>query len=104
MSVVYLDRDAFIAKYADNDPDKMEDVRAQLQRHQEKYTPDGWVMLERAELTSAPGAGRLTVVTFGPRCTWKTIPEGIVSPTGSLVDMSVVVAVCLVESKVASVA
>lgn len=102
MSVVYLDREAFIAKYADNDPDTMADVRIAMQRTQEIFTPDGWVMLQRQELTSAPGAGQLTIVTFGPHNIWKEIPEGLVSPTGSTRDISAVVAVCLVESKVDS--
>lgn len=96
MSVDYLDRDAFIAKFADNDPDKMADVRIQLQRQQETYTPDGWVMVQCADL-NASWSGQLNIVPFGPHNTWKEIPKGPVSPRGLASDTSVVVAVCLVD-------
>ena len=103
MRVVYLDRDEFITKYTDGDPDKMADVRIQLQRQQETYTPDGWVMLE-CHMMDSSSRGDRTIVPFGPHNTWKSIPEGPVSPRGAASDMAVVVAVCLVESKVDNVA
>jgi len=103
MSVVYLDREAFIAKYADNDPATMDDLRIQLQRLEETYTPVGWVLLE-CQVMDSCNYGLLWIATFGPNNTWKTIPEGPASPGGRASDMSAVVAVCLVESKVDSVA
>lgn len=102
MSVVYLDRDALIAKYVPNDPAAAADVRGQLQRQEEKYTPDGWVMLE-CQMLGGSHMGEQTIVPFGPNNTWKEVPEGPVSPRGLASDMSVVVAVCLRESKVDSV-
>lgn len=96
MSVVYLDREAFIAKYAKNDPAVMAEVRIELQRLEEAFKPAGWVMLE-CQLLDSSGRGQLSIMTFGPHNTWKTIPEGPVSPRGAASDTSVVVAVCLRE-------
>lgn len=104
MSVDYLDREAFIERYAPNDPAAAADVREQLQRQEEKYSPTGWVMLECQMLSTARGShmGERTIVPFGPNNTWKEIPKGPVSPRGLASDMAVVVAVCLVESAVCS--
>lgn len=96
MSVDYLDREAFIAKYTGNDPVAMENIRLQMQRLEELFTPAGWVMLE-CQLLDSSRRGQLSIVTFGPNNTWKTIPEGPVSPGGRASDVSVVVAVCLVD-------
>ena len=101
MSVVYLDREAFIAKYADNNPATMDDLRINLQRLQETYTPVGWALMD-CQMMDSSKYGMLWVLTFGPNNTWKTIPEWPISPSGAASDMSVVVAVCLVESKVDS--
>lgn len=97
MSVDYLDRDAFIAKYTPNDQSAAAVVRAHLQRQEEKYAPDGWVMLECQMLSTARGSrmGEQTIIPFGPNNTWKEIPKGPVSPRGLASDMAVVVAVCL---------
>ena len=99
MSVDYLDREAFIAKYSPSDPAAAADVREQLQRQEDKYSPTGWVMLECQMLSTARGShmGEQTIVPFGPNNTWKEIPKGPVSPRGLASDMAVVVAVCLVD-------
>lgn len=96
MSVVYLDREAFIAKCAKDDSAVMAEIRTELQRTEDKFKPAGWVMLE-CQLLDSSSRGQLSIVPFGPHNTWKTIPEGPVSPRGLASDMSVVVAVCLRE-------
>ncbi len=98
MRVVYLDREAFITKYAKNDPAVLADVRTSMQRLEEKFAPTGWVMLE-CQLLDSSSRGQLTIAAFGPQNTWKTIPEGPVSLRGAASDMSVVVAACLCEPR-----
>lgn len=96
MSVDYLDREAFISRCAKNDLAVMAEIRIALQRTEDKFKPEGWVMLE-CQLLDSSNRGRLAIVPFGPNNTWKTIPEGPVSPGGLASDVSVVVAVCLVD-------
>lgn len=105
MSVVYLDRKEFIARsfrYAGDAAASVE-LAQRLQQQADKYQPDGWVLLECHVLDSS-SLGQLAILPFGPNNTLKVVPDGPVSPRGSASDMSVVVAVCLVESKVERVA
>ena len=98
MSVVYLDRDAFVARCCGHagDVSKHAELMLRLQQQVDKYQPDGWLMLE-CQVLGSSSLGQLSILPFGPNNTLKAVPDGPVSPRGLASDMSVVVAVCLAD-------
>ena len=70
----------------------LEMLRLQVQL----YGPDGWMLLE-CQMLDSSFLGSLVVVPFGPRNTFKSVPDYPVSPRGLASDMSSVVAVLLKE-------
>lgn len=95
MAVELLNRESLIARYAAGSNVPAESVAERLWQQEMDYQPDGWMLLQCAYLSGAAHAGELSILPYGPKNTYKEIPETPISPRGLASDMSVVIAVCL---------
>ena len=86
----------FAAKYCERQESTPEQLREIFTRQKQLYNPDGWMLLECADMSSSR-FGSLTILPFGGTSTYKTVPDHPISPSGLASDMSVVVAVLKVE-------
>ena len=81
----------FAARYCARQVQTPDGLRAVLREQRERYSPEGWVLLE-CQMLDGSRCGEYTVVAYGPQNTWKAPPTGPVSPRVLASDMSVVVA------------
>lgn len=86
-----LSFDDFAARYCARHVQTPEGLRELLREQRQRYTPDGWVMLE-CQMLGGSRCGEYTVIAYGPQNTWKAPPTSPVSPRGLASDMSIVVA------------
>lgn len=84
----------FAARYCERQEQTPDGLLTVLQAQHVRYQPDGWMLLECAMLDSSR-VGELTIMPYGPRNTWKVIPNHPISPRGLASDMSVVTAILL---------
>jgi hypothetical protein len=81
----------FAKLYCDTQQQTPEELRKILKLQNDRYTPDGWMILECQQLDSSLMGNRV-ILPYGPNNTYKTIPDHPVSPRGLASDMSVVIA------------
>ena len=86
----------FARTYCERAENTPEDLLLTLQYQKTKFTPTGWVMLECLVMDTSC-CGKYTIVPYGPQNTWKTIPDGYVSPRGLASDTSKAVNFLLAE-------
>lgn len=84
--------DEFARRYCERQVNTPEGLKAILMEQQERYRPDGWMLLECQQFDSS-WFGSYTIVPYGPNNTLKTVPDHPLSPRGLASDMSVVSAV-----------
>ena len=83
--------DAFAARYCERQESTPDKLLATLQAQQERYHPEGWMLLE-CQVFDSSRFGSYTILPYGPENTFKAPPEGPISPRGLASDMSIVVA------------
>lgn len=83
-------------KYCEKQESEPGELRDRLFEQKQNYQPTGWMLLEAALLDSSY-CGQLTILPYGPRNTFKEIPDHPISPRGLASDMSVVVGYMLTE-------
>jgi hypothetical protein len=81
----------FAAKYCERQEKTPEQLKAIFEVQRLAFEPDGWMMLECGDMCSSR-LGQLTVLPYGGKATYKTVPDHPVSPRGRASDMSMVVA------------
>ena len=69
-------------------------LRELLIAQRDKFNPDGWMLLECADMCSSHYSG-YTILPFGPNNTYKTAQDknALISPRGLASDASVVVGI-----------
>lgn len=77
----------FSARYCKSQEETPEGLSARLAKQIEVYEPDGFFIAE-AQLS---WFGTVVILPFGPRNTFKTVPEYPFSPRGSASDTSVAI-------------
>lgn len=82
----------FAKPYCDTQIQTPEGLREVLVAQRKLYQPDGWFLLRFVDLSSSR-IGQHVILPYGPRNTFKAVPEGIVHPYGLASDSSEVVAV-----------
>ena len=80
----------FVRRYTAKQHAYIDELWDRLNTQEAMFQPDGWFMAECQELDSS-SLGSLTILPFGPRNTFKTIPDAPFSPRGLASDMSVAV-------------
>ena len=85
--------DAFAARYCERQVQTPEGLREVLSRQAEEFQPDGWFLAECVMLDSSY-RGSLVIFPYGPRNTFKEVPDASrpFSPRGLASDQSVAVA------------
>jgi hypothetical protein len=91
-----LDFAAFAAKYCERQEQTPEGLGDVLREQKARFAPVGWFMLECVQFDSSR-LGSLVILPWGPNNTYKSPPEGAVSPRGLASDMSTVCAVLYAE-------
>jgi hypothetical protein len=89
-----ITRAELIRRYTERqalEPSELETTLAELEA---RYQPVGFMLLECADMSSSR-LGELTILPYGPRNTYQTVPTHPISPRGLASDMSTVVAICL---------
>lgn len=92
MNYVVLTVEDLITRYCERQDCNPQKLQAVLRDQTARYAPDGWLLLE-CEMLDSSYLGSLTILPFGPRNTFQTIPDHPVSPRGLASDMSTVVGV-----------
>lgn len=69
-----------------------EELRSVLVTQNEKFQPEGWMLLE-CTLFDSSWAGTKTILPYGPNNTFKEPPDHPISPRGLAADTSVVVGI-----------
>ena len=87
-----LDFPTFAARYCERQDSTPDKLRETLQAQQERYHPEGWLLLECQDFDSSR-FGSLTILPYGPQNTFTVPPDTPISPRGLASDMSVVVAI-----------
>lgn len=81
----------FARRYCERQVSTPEGLKEILLKQKERYSPDGWMLLECVMLDSSR-LGSLVILPYGPRNTFTAPPDHPISPRGLCSDMSVVVA------------
>lgn len=87
--------DELARRYCDRQEQTPTGLLAVLQDQKNRFTPDGWVLLECVDMSSS-SLGSLTILPFGPNNTLKEPPTRPMSPRGLASDMSTVAGVLAV--------
>ncbi len=88
-----LTRSDLIARYCERQDAAPSEISDQLSRLDHTYEPTGYMLLECAVLDSSR-LGEYVILPYGPRNTYKDLPDRPISPRGLASDMSTVAAVC----------
>jgi len=83
--------DEILRRYCERQDATADGVSVRLSAIASTMEVSGWMLLECAMLDGSR-LGELTILPFGPGCTFKAIPGHPVSPRGLASDMSTVVA------------
>jgi hypothetical protein len=84
--------DQLAKEYCERQVQTPEGLREILMHQKQTYNPDGWILLE-CRMMDSSRCGSYTILPYGPKNTFKAVPEYPISPRGLASDMSVVVAV-----------
>ncbi len=84
--------DEFATRYCERQQYEYDDLLYTLTQQVQRFNPDGWMLLECADMSSSR-LGELTILPFGGKASYKEVPTHPVSPRGLASDMSTVVAV-----------
>ena len=87
-----LDWTTFAGRYCDRQDQTPDGLLAVLRGQRDRFAPDGWMLLECAEMSSRM-LGSLAILPFGPRNTFTAVPDRPISPRGLASDISCVVGV-----------
>lgn len=82
----------FAQRYCERQESTPEELRETLQKQDQRFKPDGFMLLECHQMDSTR-CGEYTILPYGPNNTFKDVPNHPISPRGLASDMSVVVAV-----------
>jgi hypothetical protein len=80
----------FSARYCKSQEETPEGLATRLQGQIARYEPDGFFMAE-AQLFDSSWFGTVVILPFGPRNTFKTVPDHPFSPRGLASDTSVAI-------------
>lgn len=83
---------ALIERYVDHQMNTVEGTKRAMWTIQKNREVSGWCLLE-CQMLGGSRMGELTLLPYGPGCTYKAPPTHPVSPRGLASDMAVVVAV-----------
>lgn len=84
--------DDFAAKYCETQQCTPVELLEKLKDSAQKYEPEGWFLAEVQVMDSSQFGSR-TILPYGPKCSFKTVPTTPFSPRGLASDTSVVIAV-----------
>ena len=87
-----VDFETFANLYCETQICDPSDLRSRLRNQRKHYRLDGWFMLE-CQMLDGSRLGERTILPYGPRNTYKAVPNHPVSPRGLASDMSTVIAV-----------
>ena len=88
-----ISHEEMIRRYVEHQDNTPEGTRlAMTAVERERPWAQGWMLLE-CHVLDGSRLGELTLLPYGPGCTFMTPPDHPVSPRGLASDMSVVVAV-----------
>lgn len=81
---------AFASTYCERQEQTPEGLRTVLQAQLTRYKCDGWMLLE-CQMMDSSLLGGLTILPYGPKNTWRTLPcpDQPISPRGLASDMSI---------------
>ena len=82
----------FAKKYCSRQDCTVQNLENVLRLQKQQYNPDGWMMLE-CQVMDSSLFGSLVILPYGPRNSWKQVPQIPVSPRGLASDTSVVIAI-----------
>jgi hypothetical protein len=77
----------FAARYCDTQQSTVEQLRLRLREQVDRYTPDGFFLAE-AQLFDSSWFGQVVSLPFGPRNTFKEVPDFPFTPRGLASDTS----------------
>ncbi len=80
----------FAARYSKTQDETPEGLAKRLTAQIQTYVPDGFFLAE-AQLLDSSWFGTVVILPFGPRNTFKTVPEHPFSPRGLASDTSVAI-------------
>lgn len=82
----------FAGKYCERQEQTLAGLAKVLNLQVLRFDPDGFMLLE-CQMLDSSRLGEYTILPYGPRNTFQTIPDHPISPRGLASDMSVVVGV-----------
>ena len=94
--IEYLKFDEFARRYCERQEQTPGGLHEVLETQKEAFTPTGWMLLE-CQMMDSSRMGEYTILPYGPRNTFKSVPDHPISPRGLASDMSTVVAAMLVS-------
>lgn len=91
-----LSWDELATKYCEKQEITREGLRARLKALVDRYSAEGFMLLEAADMSSS-WCGQLTILPYGGSATYREVPTHPISPRGLASDMSTVIGVLSAE-------